>query len=65
MIERFAEDVQERLNKSVRDIEHQLGRGQCATWEEYHHRVGRIVGIETAASIVSQALAVFHEEEDK
>lgn len=65
MIESFVEEVQIRIKKSVRDLESQLGRGQCGSWEQYHHKVGSISGLESAGAIVSQALAVFHEEDEK
>ncbi|MDQ3562739.1 MAG: hypothetical protein M3436_00900 [Pseudomonadota bacterium] len=65
MIETFVEEVQQRLRKSVRDIESQLGRGQCGSWEQYHHKVGRIDGLQEASSIMSQALTVFHEEDEQ
>lgn len=65
MIERFVEEVQQQLKKSVHDIEHQLGRGQCGSWEQYHHKVGYIGGLHEANNIVSQALALFQEDEGK
>jgi hypothetical protein len=55
-IRQFVRDLQDGLKQAIVGESLKLGKGQCATLEEYKKHTGIIVGYERAAQLSEQML---------
>jgi len=60
-IRQFVRDFQEGMKQASLSESIRLGKGQCATIEEYKKHTGIIVGYERAATLSEQMLRALEE----
>jgi hypothetical protein len=63
-IKQFVRDLQEGLKQAILGESIKLGKGQCATIEEYKKHTGVIAGYERAAQLSEQMLRSMEEADD-
>jgi hypothetical protein len=59
----FLRKVQQTFQDEIKQIEHDLGRGQCSSHDTYKFECGAIRGLEQASSIIDEQLKQLDEED--
>jgi hypothetical protein len=62
-IRQFVKDLQEGLKQAILGESIKLGKGQCATLDEYKKYTGIIIGYERAAHLSQQMLMQMEESD--
>jgi len=60
-LRQFVKDMQTGLNQMAVSASAQLGKGQCANFEEYKSKVGFIKGLEAAAQMADQMVRAYED----
>lgn len=63
MIRQFVRDLQNALGQQSLNKSLQLGKGQCASMEQYKHTSGYIAGLDAAADIADKMLRAVEDAE--
>ena len=63
-IRQFVRDLQEGLKQAMLNESLKLGKGQCASLEEYKKATGIITGYERAAQLSEQMLRALEESDN-